>query len=142
MSKKETILDLYFNKHLKQKEIANQVGTSQQYISKIIKTDERYNEEKSSRKSINAEKRKIAQAEYQKNYVRTKKNNIAYEKLLAIHAQDAMELSYNAYHLSDYDCKKANSSIYEYDSKKNQYVMIKGIVSSLDLPRRVSTKVF
>ena len=34
MSKKETILDLYFNKHLKQKEIANQVGTSQQYISK------------------------------------------------------------------------------------------------------------
>ena len=46
MSMKETILDLYFNKHLKQKEIANQVGTSQQYISKIIKTDERYNEEK------------------------------------------------------------------------------------------------
>lgn len=59
-----------------------------------------------------------------------------------MHTQDAMELSYNAYHLSDYDCKKANSSIYEYDSKKNQYVMIKGIVSSLDLPRRVSTKVF
>ena len=142
MSKKETILDLYFNKHLKQKEIANQVGTSQQYISKIIKTDERYNEEKSSRKSINAEKRKIAQAEYQKNYVRTKKNDIAYEELLAIHTQDAMELSYNAHHLSDYDCKKANSSIYEYDSKKNQYVMIKGIVSSLDLPKRVSTKVF
>lgn len=86
MSKKETILDLYFNKHLKQKEIANQVGTSQQYISKIIKADERYNEEKSSRKSINAEKRKIAQAEYQKNYVRTKKNDIAYEELQAIHA--------------------------------------------------------
>lgn len=75
MNKKETILDLYFNKHLKQKEIANQVETSQQYISKIIKTDERYNEEKSSRKSINAEKRKITQAEYQKNYVRTKKND-------------------------------------------------------------------
>ena len=38
--------------------------------------------------------------------------------------------------------KNVDSLIEEYDSKKNQYVMIKGIVSSLDLPRRVSTKVF
>lgn len=61
MNKKEQILDLYFNKHLKQTEIAEKVNVSQQYISKIIKKDERYENEKSSRKSINAEKRKIAQ---------------------------------------------------------------------------------
>ena len=69
---KEQILDLYFNKHLKQKEIAEIIHSSQQYISKIVKKDERYETEKISRKSINTEKRKIAQADYQKNYVRKK----------------------------------------------------------------------
>ena len=54
MDKKEQILDLYFNKHLKQIEIAEIVNASQQYISKIIKKDGRYENEKSSRKSSNA----------------------------------------------------------------------------------------
>lgn len=78
MNKKERILDLYFNKHLKQIEIAEIVDASQQYISKLIKKDERYENEKSSRKSINAEKRKIAQAEYQKNYVRKKERDMRF----------------------------------------------------------------
>ena len=111
LEKKEQILDLYFNKHLKQKEIADIANTSQQYISKTIKEDGRYEQEKSSRKSINAEKRKIAQAEYQKNYVRNSKKDIIYEQLLELQKQDAIELSYNAHPLSDYACKKANSSI-------------------------------
>ena len=42
LDKKEQILDLYFNKHLKQIEIAEIVNASQQYISKIIKKDGRY----------------------------------------------------------------------------------------------------
>ena len=46
MDKKEQILDLYFNKHLKQTEIAEIVNASQQYISKIIKKDGRYENEK------------------------------------------------------------------------------------------------
>ena len=46
LNKKERILDLYFNKHLKQTEIAEKVIASQQYISKIIKKDERYENEK------------------------------------------------------------------------------------------------
>ena len=57
MNKKERILDLYFNKHLKQTEIAEIVDASQKYFSKIIKKDERYENEKSSRKSFNAEQR-------------------------------------------------------------------------------------
>ncbi len=40
MDKKERILDLYFNKHLKQKEIADITNTSQQYISKTINESE------------------------------------------------------------------------------------------------------
>lgn len=59
MDKKEQILDLYFNKHLKQAKIAKIVDASQQYISKIIKKDERYENEKSSRKSKNAKNEKL-----------------------------------------------------------------------------------
>ena len=138
MNKKEQILDLYFTKHLKQTEIAETVNASQQYISKIIKKDERYEDEKNSRKSINAEKRKIAQAEYQKNYVRKKEKDIAYEQLLAQQRQDAIELSYNPHPLSDYAFKKSNSSIYSYDSIKNQYVMLKGIKAGFNAPKRIS----
>lgn len=142
MDKKEQILDLYFNKHLKQIEIAEIVNASQQYISKIIKKDGRYENEKSSRKSSNAEKRKIAQAEYQKNYVRKKDKDIAYEQLLAQQRQDALELSYNSHPLSNYAFKKANSSIYTYDSIKNQFVMIRGIKAGFDAPKRISMNAY
>lgn len=142
MDKKEQILDLYFNKHLKQTEIAEKVNASQQYISKIIKKDEKYEDEKSSRKSSNAEKRKIAQAEYQKNYVRKKNKDIAYEQLLAQQRQDALELSYNSHPLSNYAFKKANSSIYTYDSIKNQFVMIRGIKAGFDAPKRISMNAY
>lgn len=138
MDKKEQILYLYFNKHLKQTEIAEKVNASQQYISKTIK----YENEKSSRKSINAEKRKIAQAEYQKNYVRKKEKDIAYEQLLEQQRQDSIELSYNPHPLSDYAFKKFNSSIYTYDCIKNQFVMLKGIKAGFDAPKRISMNAF
>lgn len=142
MDKKEQILDLYFNEHLKQIEIAEKVNASQQYISKIIKKDERYENEKSSRKSKNAEKRKIAQVEYQKNYVRKKEKDIAYEQLLEQQSQDAIELSYNPHPLSDYAFKKANSSIYTYNSVKNEFVMIKGIKAGFNAPKRISMNAY
>ena len=119
MDKKEQILDLYFNKHLKQIEIAEIVNASQQYISKIIKKDGRYENEKSSRKSSNAEKRKIAQAEYQKNYVRKKEQDIAYEQLLEQQRQDSMELAFSNNNISDYAFAKWNSSAYHTNSKGN-----------------------
>ena len=37
MDKKEQILDLYFDKHLKQIQISKMVNASQQYISKMIR---------------------------------------------------------------------------------------------------------
>ena len=142
MDKKEQILDLYFIKHLQQTEISKQLQVSQQYISKIVKKDERYKHEKDYRKSKNAEKRKIYQMEYQKNYVRKKDNDIAFEALQAQLAQDAKLLSYKAHNLSTYALKKANSSIYEYDKNRNQYVMLKGIKASVDLPRRIRASLY
>jgi len=142
LDKKEQILDLYYNEHLKQAEIAEIANASQQYISKIIKKDKRYEDERSSRKSINAERRKVAQAEYQKNYVRKKEEDTAYAHLLEQQRQDSLELSYNPHPLSDYAFKKANSSIYTYDSIKNQFVMIKGIKAGFNAPKRISMNAF
>ena len=142
LDKKEQILDLYFDKHLKQIQISKMVNASQQYISKIIKNDKRYENEKSFRKSSNAEKRKITQAEYQKNYVRRKEKDIVYEQLLEQQKQDSIELSYNPYLLSDYAFTKANSSIYSYNSIKNQFVMIRGINAGFDAPKRISMNVY
>ena len=82
------------------------------------------------------------QAEYQKNYVRKKDKDIAYEQLLAQQRQDALELSYNSHPLSNYAFKKANSSIYTYDSIKNQFVMIRGIKAGFDAPKRISMNAY
>ena len=59
MSNKDKILDLFYNEHLKQKEIADIVGTSTQYVSKVVRADKRNKEEKENRKQTNSEKRKI-----------------------------------------------------------------------------------
>lgn len=54
MSTKEQILDLYYNQHLKQNEIAKIVGKSYPYISKVVKADKRNKQEKETRKKTNA----------------------------------------------------------------------------------------
>ena len=45
-SKKDMIIELFFEQHLKVNEIAQNIGTSSAYITKIIKQDQRYLEEK------------------------------------------------------------------------------------------------
>ena len=50
MEKKEQILDLFYNNHLKQTEIAKIMELSAQYISKVVKKDSRYEQEKAYRK--------------------------------------------------------------------------------------------
>lgn len=46
MNTKEQILDLYYNEHLKQNEIAKIVGKSCPYVSKVVKADNRNKQEK------------------------------------------------------------------------------------------------
>ena len=55
---KELIIKYFFNEHLKVKEIAEMIHTSSSYITKIIKQDERYTEEKKYRCNKSKEKRK------------------------------------------------------------------------------------
>ena len=117
MNTKEQILDLYYNEHLKQNEIAKIVGKSCPYVSKIVKADNRNKQEKETRKKTNAENRKVYLQEYFKTYSRPKKDDNSYEQMVAQQKQDAMELSYTTNNMSDYAFAKWNSSAYHINSK-------------------------
>lgn len=67
MSNKDIICELYYSQHQKQQNIATTVGVSQQYVSKVIKADNKYEEEKETRKQENQEKRRNKQAKYIKS---------------------------------------------------------------------------
>lgn len=57
MENKNKILDLYYNQHLKQTEISKIVGTTTQYVSKVVRADKRNKQEKENRKKENMEKK-------------------------------------------------------------------------------------
>ena len=140
MENRENILDLYFNKHLKQKEIATIVGVSKQYVSKVIKADSRCKEEKQTRKDENAIKRKDYLKEYYKNYDRPKKEDNSYEQLQALLYQDSLELSYSSSNINDYAFAKYNLSIYHRD-KNGNLKLNKGIKVGNDVPKTINMNI-
>ena len=140
MENRENILDLYFNKHLKQKEIATIVGVSKQYVSKVIKADSRCKEEKQTRKDENAIKRKDYLKEYYKNYDRPKTEDNSYEQLQALLYQDSLELSYSSSNINDYAFAKYNLSIYHRD-KNGNLKLNKGIKVGNDVPKTINMNI-
>lgn len=56
MEKREQILDLYYNKHYKQIEIARKLEVTRQYVSQIVKKDNRYESEIENRKYMQDER--------------------------------------------------------------------------------------
>ena len=140
MENRENILDLYFNKHLKQKEIATIVGVSKQYVSKVIKADSKCKDEKQTRKDENAIKRKDYLKEYYKNYNRPKIEDNSYEQLQALLYQDSLELSYSSSNINDYAFAKYNSSIYHRD-KNGNLRLNKGINVCNDVPKIINMNI-
>ena len=140
MENRENILDLYFNKHLKQKEIATIVGVSKQYVSKVIKADSRCKKEKQTRKDENAIKRKDYLKEYYKNYDRPKIEDNSYEQLQALLYQDSLELSYSSSNINDYAFAKYNLSIYHRD-KNGNLRLNKGIKVGNDVPKTINMNI-
>ena len=135
MSNKEKILDLYYNQHLKQNEIAKIVDTTTQYVSKVVRTDKRNIEEKEKRKKENSENRKIYLQEYFKTYNRPKK-----EQMIAQQIQDSMELSFSNSNISDYAFVKWNSSAYHTNNKGN-LVIDRKLKVGFDVPKSVNMNI-
>lgn len=93
MSNKDRICNLFYNKHKKQREIAESLGVSQQYVSKVIKADSRYAVERESRKIQHQQKRKETKAQYQKQHRQSKYDDIEYQRLLLLQRQHAIDIS-------------------------------------------------
>lgn len=93
MGNKARILNMYFAEHKKQQEIAESLGISQQYVSKVIKQDDRYLVEKETRKIQHQQKRKETKAQYQKQHRQNKYEDIEYQRLLLQQRQHSFDIS-------------------------------------------------
>lgn len=140
MNTREQILDLFYNKHLKQNEIAKKVGKSCPYVSKVVKADNRNKQEKDNRKKTNAENRKVYLQEYFKTYDRPKKDDNSYEQMIVKQKQDAIELSYTTNNMSNYAFAKWNSSAYHTNSKGN-LVIDRKLKVGFDIPKTINMNI-
>ena len=141
MDTKEQILDLYYNKHLKQNEIAKLVGKSNPYISKIVKSDNRSKTEKENRKTENTKKRRQYLKDYFTSYERPKKEkDNLYEQLKVLHEQDTKELSYKNSNISAYVFRQWNPNAYHRDSKGNMRID-RNVKTSCDVPKLINMNI-
>ena len=69
MEAKEIIIEKFYEEHLKPSVIAKELGVNPSYVTKIIKKDLRYIEEKEYRAQISKENHKIAKREWIRNHV-------------------------------------------------------------------------
>lgn len=138
MEKKQQIIFLYYEKGLIQTEIANKLNVSKAYITKIIKKDKRYQEEKQKRKSNN----KLKNKQETKIYIKKKRENdkILNERVRKQHIQASMELS-GRQSISNRNFRNWNKSIYEFNPKNKTYNLKKDIIVSKDVPRKIIWKV-
>lgn len=134
MSNKEKIIDLFYSEHSKPVDIALKLNVSNAYVSKVIKKDSRYFEEKNQKKQQNELKHKERTIEYMK--LKQKSNKDSYEALKAQLKQDAEELSYY-FDISDHSFRKFNSSAYKYNAKKKRFEIDRKLTVSIDVPKVV-----
>ena len=138
MPKKEESLQRYFGDHKKQESIAELVGVSQSYISQVIQKDSRYTKEKETRHKESMQKKAEYNKEYNKTYIRKRKNNVIqeYYALLELLKKDNKFLS-TKYEMLDIAFAKWNRSIYQYDKNSSNLVLKRGINVTKDVPRVV-----
>lgn len=138
-NKKDKIIELFFIRHLSVKEIADSIGTSSAYITKIIKTDERYVMEKQYRKEKSKEKRKQDKNNFMKNKREQKRIDDNYSFVQAQHYQATRELS-KSRHITNETYRKWNSSAYKYNPLKKRYEFDEKLGRASDIPKYIKER--
>lgn len=140
MTLREKIIHLYYDEHSKQNIIAKDLDVSPSYVTKVIKNDSRYNEEKAQRLQQNHEKHK----ETKRNWIRSKRQSTKNQELDDFvkyqHNQAVSELSYSSSILSDYAYFKWNSSAYHRNSNGN-LVLDKHLKVGFDVPKYINMNI-
>lgn len=138
-NKKDKIIELFFINHLSVKKIADSVGTSSAYITKIVKTDERYIQEKQYRKEKSKEKRKQDKNNFMKNKREQKRIDDNYSFVQAQHYQATKELS-KSRHITNETYRKWNSSAYKYNPLKKRYEFDEKLGRASDIPKYIKER--
>lgn len=136
MNNIEKIIDLFYIQHFKVKKIAENLSVSSAYITKIIKQDNRYMQEKEFRKQQSKINRKIAQNKFIKNKRDNKRIEDNYETVESQHIQASKELSKSSY-LTNENYRKWNSSAYKYNPSKNRYEFDDKLGRSYAVPKYI-----
>ena len=138
MSNKEKIIALFFEDKLSIIEISNKLHITKQYVSKIVRQDSRYANERENRRLENKEKQK----QRVKNYIYNKRKKERQERLNAIvemqHIQASCELS-GRKTINNRAFRNWNSSIYEYHNSTKEYRIKKECESktSYAVPKKI-----
>ena len=120
---KDKIIDLFYEKHLRPSNIAEQLKVAKSYITKVIQKDSRYIEEKESRKAKNKEKNKIQKRVCAKNRrEKEKQERQEYERLMLLINNDNVILSTKKKE-NDLQDAKWNRSVYKYDENSSDLVL-------------------
>ena len=136
---KENIINLFYIEHLKVKEISEIVNVSSAYITKVIKQDARYIQEKEYRKSASKEKRKIAQKTFIKNKREKQRIDDNYSIVQCQHEQATRELS-KSKHLSNENYRRWNYSAYKYNPSKRRYEFDSSLGRAADVPKYIKER--
>ena len=135
---KDKIIELFFMKRLKPVDIAKKLKVGMPYITKIIQKDERYIEEKESRKTENKEKQKTQKRIYAQNKrEKEREEKQDYQKLLTLINNDNRFLSTKKKE-DDLQYAKWNRSVYEYDKNTSDLVLKDSVNAGYAIAKRVS----
>ena len=138
-TQKDKILNLFYIEHLKVKEIAEKTSVTSAYVTKVIKIDSRYKEEKNFRKEKSKEKRKLAQNNFIKQKRENKRIEDNYEFVQSQHIQASMELS-KSKKLTDENYRKWNTSAYKYNPSKHRYEFDESLGRAADVPKYIKER--
>ena len=139
---KEEILISYFDKKMKQVDIAKKFKISKCTVSRIIQKDSRFITEKEKRKKCNKEKHKQNTKEYIKSQRKKKqfKNNVDDLVLKNMHNQASIELS-KPRKITNMSYRNWNTSAYSYNEKKKRFEFREELGRSADVPKYIKVEV-
>ena len=139
INSKNYILDKYYNEHDKPTNIAKELNVNPSYITKVIKSDTRYIQEKEYRAQISRENRKIAKRDWIRNKRQSESDKQLYEFVKQQHIEASKELSYSS-EMSNLAYIKWNSSAYHRNSKGNLIIDRRLKVGS-DVPKSINMNI-
>ena len=138
---KEKIINFYYLEHLKGTEIRDKLNVSATYITKIVKADSRYEQEKEFRKQLSKGIRKKSQRILMKKrrepVQREFNHNI--QELMEQHNKDVRELSHGS-HLNNEAFRKWNYSAYKYNPSKKRYEFNEKLGRSYAVPKYIKER--